>query len=71
MNPLSLQSWYRSYFINYVELSLAYYAKMDFANQNVFEQRNARTTLAWAAVHNPFFVHGKLGKLGKFIRLLL
>jgi hypothetical protein len=22
--------------------------------------------LAWAAAHNPFFVHGKHGKLGKF-----
>jgi hypothetical protein len=54
-----------------VELSLAYYTKVDFANQNVFEQRNARTTLGWAAAHNPFFVHGKHGKLGKFIRLLL
>jgi hypothetical protein len=25
--------------------------------------------LAWADAHNPFFVHGKHGKLGKFCRV--
>jgi len=35
----------------------------------LFKQRNARKDLAWANAHNPFFVHGKHGKLGKFCRV--
>jgi len=37
----------------------------------LFEQRNTRKDLAWAAAHNPFFVHGKHEKRGKFVGLLL
>jgi hypothetical protein len=34
-----------------------------------FNNEKTRKDLAWANAHNPFFVHGKHGKLGKFCRV--